>query len=105
MKTTTGATAVRIVYSLSRGSREIEDLGRIAPATTSATKSEHLAGCSKRRTDSNDHAALRINIRGLKLAHIGNSGRVLAAAGYRPTGAASRRGIVNPARCLVTVYR
>jgi len=36
---------------------------------------------------------------------IGNSGRVLAAAGYRPTGAASGRGIVNRARCLVTVYR
>ena len=35
----------------------------------------------------------------------GNSGRVLAAAGYRPTGAASGRGIVNRARCLVTVYR
>ena len=28
-----------------------------------------------------------------------------AVAEYRPTGAASGRGIVDPARCLVTVYR
>lgn len=40
-----------------------------------------------------------------ELAHIGNSGRVLAVAEYRPTGADSERGIVNSARCLVTVYR
>src|SRR5262249_18406681 len=52
-----------------------------------------------------EHPGQRIRMHIRNIRYSANSGRVLEAAGYRPTGAASRRGIVNPARCLVTVRR
>jgi hypothetical protein len=52
-----------------------------------------------------EYGELCMSMRLDNACYFGNSERDLAAAGHRPTGAASGRGIVNPARCLVTVYR